>query len=309
MANYNAAVAATAARAAGMQRKPPAQQKPAQRVADITSRMADRGKPGTTRQPPQKPGMNQTPGTIGRTNPQRPMPQAKPPAPGPQVSTTFPAPQAPEPPVWQQLKAAGIGGQGSAAANRAMLAGLPPQAQGTFTPGGSPMARPGGLPQGPMQGHMTEILNAAQPMPGGAQGQFTPGGSPGRMPQGMRDIAQAQQGVMGPSGPFQQGGGIMPMGANLPPEVAQMLQGRHFGGLPGGNPQLSSDPATLGQGMDQMAQIRQRLQQMQPSGGMQQMQGGGLQAPPQVGGGAPFNNAPGALDAYFAPQMGRGYAY
>jgi hypothetical protein len=125
-----------------------------------------------------------------------------------------------KPPPWQALQQAGIGGQGSAAANRAAAAGLQPQAKPMALPGfqrlgGPPMAEdpislpggpggpgPGDMPPGLMdlQGHAPNFGSGAMQGVGDAADQMQQhGGAPGAM-----------QGNIGFTGP--NGSGVIPAG-------------------------------------------------------------------------------------------------
>lgn len=170
--------------------------------------------------------------------------------------------QQPAKPAWQQNAAAGIGGQGSAAANRAALAArqkpdiltaMPPEKPGmgrpidlpgkpgmTETPGINPgadlaaIASSGGLPAGGMggpgsdMGFMSGGGFMGEPMPfGGGMASFTKPGAIGQM-------AQGAGGPMGAAGPM--GGPPKPPGVNSNPfaqvgtaqdgEPLQAAQGR-----------------------------------------------------------------------------------
>lgn len=135
-----------------------------------------------------------------------------------------------KPPPWQALRQAGVGGQGSAAANRAAAAGLQPQTK--------PMPLPGFQPLQPIGDGGLQIMD-------GAPGIFQPGANPDavRGMGGENDIMQAMQ-------RFNQGGG----GA-MPPGMSVEMQGAGLADLPGGPPNFHSGATQgIGNAVDQMQQ-------------------------------------------------------
>jgi hypothetical protein len=110
-----------------------------------------------------------------------------------------------KPPAWQALQQAGIGGQGSAAANRAAAAGLQPQVKPMALPGFMPM--PGRMDTGNLMMDGNPISFPGGPPTGGpattvdVQGHAPTFGS-GAM-QGVGDtVDQAQQHGGAPGGPL-----------------------------------------------------------------------------------------------------------
>lgn len=156
-----------------------------------------------------------------------------------------------------------------------------------------------------------QLPGQQQPAPEMPTLQGPPMPMPRPVRQGMAQ-AGAAMGAQGPGGPMQRGGGIMPLGANLPPGVLQALQSGNFGGMPGqgfpGGPQAFQElPAHL-QGFQGSPPQAQGMGG--PGSDMGFQSGGGFMAPPMTRGRGGMQSAPGALDAYFAPQqVGRGFGY
>jgi hypothetical protein len=154
-------------------------------------------------------------------------------------------------PSWQILQEAGIGGQGSAAANRAALSGLPQQPQvGIDGAIQNLRAQLGQPPQG-------EAPGVSGPFSGDPLAQIrnriAQSGNPGLVPkpQGQGTPPPTwQDGPLGMGGPgsdlgFQSGGGFMAGGADMSPQPPQLPQNpyldllrRRMGG--GGGPGLSA---------------------------------------------------------------------
>lgn len=176
---------------------------------------------------------------------------------------------APPKPAWQQLREQGIEGQGSAAANKAALAGTMTRS-GPIMDQGDPMRPGGGMAPRPMT---PEMVAQAQGQPGGMgersgakpgqpmdiSSMITLANPAGGPPLGMgggdqmsvenqdpgigwtaQRMAGAQPGGGGFEGP---GGGMPPgMAGGLPPEIMQRLQAMRMP-QQGGAPGMPSDPA------------------------------------------------------------------
>lgn len=146
------------------------------------------------------------------------------------------------PPAWQQLQAMGMGGQGSAAANKAMLGrvnGLLGVPQG---PAGAPNQPPG---MAPGQGNpMDQAMQAAGAAYQGGQGNPTQqmamqaaGAGPGMQPQArpfpMQQMMDQPSGGGGGPEPYAQA--MTSPGGGAAPAVHQQLLQRVFrGGMGGG---------------------------------------------------------------------------
>lgn len=160
-------------------------------------------------------------------------------------------PPAMQKPAWQQLQEMGIGGQGSAEANKAMLA-QKMAGQQLGLPGGPP-------PSAPMAPGGPGAPNQSVSGPGGPGGAppagpgLPPGAEPGTPPPAAPGGAQTMPFFPGQGGPQGMQGGF---GGMNPQQLRQMLppamQGQTFGGRPGGlNPQqIMPQPQAPGGGFN-----------------------------------------------------------
>lgn len=225
---------------------------------------------------------------------------------------TQPAPAAPPIPAWQRLAAAGMGGQGSAAANRAAAAGLPSQPAGPPPPAAVPVPNtrhPISIAQPPREsvqgGAGAPGVPGAPGMPGGGMPSLdgSPGGGlpvkPVQLPPGMStdaagfmpggtaaadypDVRAALQDATGRLGGPQVAGA---MGARLA-ALRQLLQ-----------PSTDVGSAAVGSGNDMPVGGDTTNQQQQ----MRQIIG----APWPGGGGMPtMSGAPSVLQAGGPPSYG-----
>lgn len=129
-----------------------------------------------------------------------------------------PMPSAPPEPAWKQLQAAGFGGQGSAAANRAKLAELQlggPGAGGIIAPdqvpGAPPMPGAGqqDLARDSMSADLTRTFPGFKPRPGADPAPMMGGPAPlgGPRPQGRMPVENIMDMDGPPAGPPGGGGG------------------------------------------------------------------------------------------------------
>lgn len=195
------------------------------------------------------------------------------------------APVGPPKPAWQQLRDAGMGGQGNAVANRAAVAGLPAAAaqqlpvssQGSGIVGAEIQSDPG---------HWTpERIAQAKPMPfGGQEGQF---GEPGNvnggplMGGGMSEMPLAADPNAMPGFTPHSGSQNPLFSANLPPQIMQRLQalqaGRGGAGVVGAG---QGAPGARPPGAPAAGPALPDYYSVDPYGAML----GGIQPPPQGAG-------------------------
>lgn len=203
------------------------------------------------------------------------------------------APAAPPKPAWMQLREQGIAGQGSAAANKAALAGQMTRSGPIMDP--SRMRPGGGMAPRPMTPEMVAQAQAAGPqgaartdMPGARPMPAPPMGlGPGANPSGDWKTMLADQGALGGqvsaenqgpggggwspermagAGGFEGPGNGMPPGlGGLPPEIMQRLQAMRMP-QQGGAPGMPPDPSG-GRGFGPAAQGAYGSGGFNPAGG------------------------------------------